>query len=397
MASLHPGSAALLAVLLFAITVLAQNQPPADPSAQAAADQPIEAARAAAAAFAQSLPDYIVKRTTTRYQGPRASVYPNDAAAWLQPDQAAGPWRILDTVRGDVAARQGSEIYSNITVNGRAAKNLPTGGVWSAGEFSIAMLAILAPESAARFTGQRAESIRNRPAFRYSYSIDHSHSKWRLTTANRVGATSGAPYSPAYAGAIWIDRATGQVLRIEMSARGLPDYYPMDTIESATDYDFVKIGDAAYCLPVHSEAFTCHRNTSSCLRNDTIFQDYNKFAANANITFDQPANDAATVPLRRELTHSMISPVFALTAAVMTMFASATADPVLEAARQAAADLAQSLPDYIETRTTIRTPGSRSTHNNYPPADVVWWDRKPSDTSAADIATVDGKENLPTF
>jgi hypothetical protein len=71
-----------------------------------------------------------------------------------------------------------------------------------------------------------------------------------------------------------------------MSARTLPPGFPLDAIESDIDYDFVRIGDAQYVLPVHSESSTCERGSYVCLRNETVFKDYDKFGASTSITFD---------------------------------------------------------------------------------------------------------------
>jgi len=244
--------------------------------AQIPTDPIIDAARDAAAAFAQSLPDYVVKRTTTRYRGSRPT--PNSAA------NLAGKWQKPDIVTADVATDNGKEVYTNISVNGKPATKLPTGGEWSAGEFSNVLRDILASKSGAVFTNQRLDSVRNHPSYRYDFAIDESHSTWHLSFEGGQGPA--VRYSPAYGGAIWIDRATGQVLRIEEVARGVPGYFPLDALESDTDYDFVTIGDEKYCLPARSEDITCVRGSTLCFRNETVFQDYKKFGADTSITFD---------------------------------------------------------------------------------------------------------------
>jgi hypothetical protein len=94
-------------------------------------------------------------------------------------------------------------------------------------------------------------------------------------------------YSPGYTGTIWIDKATSRVLRIEIAAEKIPRGFPLDTVESAIDYDFVLIGDSKYLLPVHSEALSCRRGTSECTRNVIDFRNYKKFGAETNITFGQ--------------------------------------------------------------------------------------------------------------
>ena len=118
-------------------------------------------------------------------------------------------WNPLDNVTGDVSAVHGTEVYTNVTVNGTPEKQLPSGGEWSAGEFSTLMLAILPPERAAVFTHQRSESIRTRPAYRYDFAVDQAHSTWHLTAGHLPGAPALESYTTAYAGQIWIDKESG--------------------------------------------------------------------------------------------------------------------------------------------------------------------------------------------
>ena len=241
-------------------------------------DPLIETARNAAAAYQNSLPDYIAKRTTARYRGTRAALW--------QPASAIRVWSQADTVTGDVTAIRGKEVYSNITINGVPAAQLPNWGSWSAGEFATALLAILPPERAAAFTHQHAEQLRNRAAVRYDFAIDQSHSAWRLATDHLPGSPGPQTYAAAYAGAIWIDKQTGQTLRIEMSAHGLPNWFALNAIESYTDFDFVQIGDRSYLLPERSESLTCERNGHICLKNETVFTNYDKFVSSTIIHFD---------------------------------------------------------------------------------------------------------------
>ena len=71
-----------------------------------------------------------------------------------------------------------------------------------------------------------------------------------------------------------------------MSARNLPSYFLEFALESITDYDFVEIADQKYLLPTSSMSVTCQRGIPLCLRNETVFQHYDKFTANSSITFD---------------------------------------------------------------------------------------------------------------
>jgi hypothetical protein len=240
------------------------------PSGLSATDDPIiDETREEAFAFTESLPNYIVKQFTTRYQSDSAS-------------RGHTSWQALDIVTADVIAENGKETYKNLMVNGKPSKNVEQTGSWSEGEFASTLQAVLSPASDARFTNKRATTIVNRPAYRYDYSIEQPRSSWRVEA-------SGSRYRPAYGGAIWIDKETSRVLRIEMSARNMPREFPLDQVESTVDYDFVLIGDKKFLLPTHSEALSCERGTSACTRNVIDFRNYKKYGADTNITFEDTA------------------------------------------------------------------------------------------------------------
>jgi hypothetical protein len=233
-------------------------------------DPVIEGAREAAYQFTESLPNYIVKQYTTRYQT----------------DTAHGnrtSWQALDIVTADVVCENGKESYKNILINGKPSReDVEKTGSWSSGEFATVLQAILAPATDADFHGKRSTTIVNRPAFRYDYSVEKQNSQWH------VYFSGSESYIPAYTGSIWIDKENFRVLRIEMSARDIPRSFPLDTVESAVDYDYVTISDQRYLLPSHSEALSCVRGTGECSRNVIEFRNYKKFGADTSITFDTP-------------------------------------------------------------------------------------------------------------
>ncbi len=206
---------------------------------QVKSDDPvIGKARQAASAFTESLPKYLVKRITTRYQSDAAACKPSSLKNG-HGCQSAESWRTIDIISADVTTENGKEAYTNIRLNGNPAADLDKSGAWTEGEFSSTLWAILSPESDASFTGQRGVALEGRSAYRYDFSIDAAHSSWRLY----VTATA---YAPAYAGTIWIDKETSRVLRVEMSARNLPGSFPMTTVQSTVEYAFVKIAQEDY-------------------------------------------------------------------------------------------------------------------------------------------------------
>jgi hypothetical protein len=88
---------------------------------------------------------------------------------------------------------------------------------------------------------------------------------------------------------VWIDPASARVMRIEMSARSFPSDFPIDDVESATDYEYIRLGDAKqYLLPVHAETLSCQRGTNDCSRNVIDFRNYRKYTGESTITFGDP-------------------------------------------------------------------------------------------------------------
>jgi hypothetical protein len=88
---------------------------------------------------------------------------------------------------------------------------------------------------------------------------------------------------------VWIDPQTARVLRIEMQAYGFPQDFPTDHVESATDYEYTRLGDAQqYLLPVHSENLMCQRGTDNCSRNVMDFRNYRKYTGESTIKYGDP-------------------------------------------------------------------------------------------------------------
>ncbi len=233
----------------------------------ASGDPFIDQAREEAFAFTETLPNYVVKQYTTRY-----------AAQVARGNQTA--WQALDHVTADVIEEDGTEKYKNILVNGQPPRvDVEKTGSWSRGEFSSLQLDVLSPSTNAHFHGKQSTRIVNRAAFLYDFSVERPNSHWHIEA-------EGQSDQPGYTGSIWIDKENYRVLRIELSAQDLPRTFPLDTVESAVDYDYVFIGEGKYLLPVHSEALSCAHGASGCTRNVIEFRNYKKFTADSSITFD---------------------------------------------------------------------------------------------------------------
>lgn len=217
--------------------------------------------------FTEKLPNYVCQEMMSRYESETKPV----------------SWHALDVVGMEVVYLEGKEDYRKLTLNGRPVnkKIEELGGAWSTGEFGTILIDLFAPQTAADFRYTRDSRMAGILTKEYDFSVTHANSHWLIHMGSQE-------YSPAYKGTVWIDPATARVMRIEMQAFGFPPDFASDEVESATDYEYVRLGDAKqYLLPVHAETLSCQRGAPYCSRNAIDFRNYKKYTGESSITFDK--------------------------------------------------------------------------------------------------------------
>jgi hypothetical protein len=242
------------------------------PSFLRSEDPLIRKAANAALDFTETLPNYVCQEMMARYQS----------------ESTPANFQAIDVVSTEVVYENGKEDYRNITVNGKASKKSmeDTGGSWSTGEFGTVLIDLFSPATAADFHFQRDSRAGSVLAKMYEFDVARENSHWSVHAGSQM-------YVPAYSGAVWIDPKTSRVLRIEMAAKGMPGEFPLDHVESATDYEYIRLGDAQqYLLPVHAETLSCQRGSNLCAKNIIDFRNYHKYTGESNIKFgDTVKND----------------------------------------------------------------------------------------------------------
>jgi hypothetical protein len=223
----------------------------------------IERARAAAETFLTGLPNYVCQQFTTRYQS----------------EGHPANWSAQDVVSAEVVYEDGKERYEKLAINGKPVKGaIEDTGSWSTGEFGTILADLLSPATHADFKFAGEREIAHETSMKYNFEVERAYSHWNVSVASQT-------VQPAYRGAVWIAKASGRVLRIEMQAVQLPKEFPNDTVESAVDYGWVNLGTEKFLLPTRAEMLACFRGTSTCTRNVVEFRTYKKFSGKSNIIF----------------------------------------------------------------------------------------------------------------
>jgi hypothetical protein len=225
----------------------------------------IEQAREAAATFLEGLPNYVCQEQTTRY-----------VSETRQPS-----WNVVDVVSAEVVYDDHQESYRNLEINGKPTKKSPEdSGAWSTGEFGTILGNLFAPQSAAEFKYSQEDTVAHRATSVFDFKVVRVRSNWKIWVP-------GQYIVPTYKGSVWIDKKTGQVLRIEMQAKEVPEAFPEISVETAVDYDTISLGSSdRFLLPVHAEALSCWRNSNECQRNVIEFRNYHKFEGESVIKFE---------------------------------------------------------------------------------------------------------------
>ncbi len=249
--------------------------PPPSPDEQA---RIIEDAREKALAYTESLPDYICSQLTRRFIDPTGHE----------------SWHATDVILARLTYFEHKEDYKLITVNNNLVTDkayTSVGGAISQGEFGSMMRGLFDPKSNAAFRWDSWTTLRGHVSYVFSYSVPLEHSQYTIEY-HSTAADQGRKITAAYHGSIVVDQPTGRVLRIGLEADNIPPDFPVRQSSEVLDYDFVKISDHDFLLPVAAEFRSLAGHTSA--RNLVEFRNYRKFSAEANISFDD--TDATPAP-----------------------------------------------------------------------------------------------------
>ena len=226
----------------------------------------IEKARGVASAYIENLPNYVCQEFATRYFS----------------EGHVTNWNVVDVVSAEVVYENHKESYRNIAINGKATKKAPEEtGAWSTGEFGTILRSLFEPWTDANFRYSQSDTIAHLSAAVYKFSVERQRSNWKVWT-------TGQYIIPAYKGSVWLDKENANALRIEMQATNIPEEFPLISVESAIDYQYVSLGTPEkFLLPVRAEVLSCERASNRCERNVIEFRNYHKFTGQSTIKFNE--------------------------------------------------------------------------------------------------------------
>ncbi len=188
-------------------------------------------------------------------------------------------WHPVDIIVERLTYFEHHEDYRVLEINGvrSGLAHDKLGGASSSGEFGSVMKGIFAPISAAEFHWQTSFTLRGQKMYVYAYQVTAAHSDYHIVVPGQSDLVT------AYHGLIFVDDRKHYVHRITLNADGIPPAYPVQDVSLMLDYDFVKIGDANYLLPLNFELRS--RQGKTLIKNDVDYDSYSKFTADSSVQF----------------------------------------------------------------------------------------------------------------
>jgi hypothetical protein len=282
--------------LLTCLIAISALLPGADGPPDAAETQKLIAAmREAALAYDSKLPDFICTQTTHRAVFREPNVLTGVKTSGQRGANLAGlnnaeqGWKPMDSFEEQVTYFGHKETYKLVLMNGKRAKKdeAPPPGVASTGEFGSTLGGIFDPRSHADFQWKRADKLRGKSVYVFSFSVAKENSAAEI-------AAGPTKLVVGYHGFLFADRDANTMMRVTTEAEIPPDF-PMQHVTHLLDYGEAVIAGEHYLVPLHSEMesrvsqdFANYGKTGGnspllTFRNKIDFKEYRKYGVEATL------------------------------------------------------------------------------------------------------------------
>src|ERR1700691_4558047 len=150
------------------------------------------------------------------------------------------------------------------------------------GDCGTGMRDFFQPRSHASFAWDRWTTLRGRRTHVFSYRIPLEFSQYIIESG--VSKDDVQRITVGYHGSVFVDKEYTTIVRITQEADNIPPTFPVQEAKETLDYDFTKIGDSVFFLPLMA---TVRMHAGRIWdKNEKEFRLYRKFSADAVIKFD---------------------------------------------------------------------------------------------------------------
>jgi hypothetical protein len=226
--------------------------------------------------YSRNLPNFICTQVTRRFADPTGLEF------WQRQDQIVAQLTFFDQ-KEDYKVKLVDNQVVDTTID-------RIGGTTSSGEFGSMLKEIFDPKTAATFEWLRWATLGGRRTHVLGYRVVREKGDMSIGAQTESGAYQTT--KAGYTGLVYIERASGLILRITQEAENIDPGFPVQQAGRVLDYDTVDIAGAKHILPIK---FTTRLRSGKLLtKNEVEFRAYRKYGTDANIVFDTDALESET-------------------------------------------------------------------------------------------------------
>jgi hypothetical protein len=184
-------------------------------------------------------------------------------------------WRYDDTIETEITVKGTQLTRQNWRRNGKPWK--PFTGFMPGAGFGAELKPLFSADCPTTFEFERREEARGHQVVAYRYASPPDGCFGFLRAGRRR-------YNAARAGRVLLDDVGGNIIQFEEEASGFPPGFQFVQRNEVVSWDYVKIGDASYWLPVSAD-FTWRLRSQELSRVTVDYKNHRHFEASTNLTF----------------------------------------------------------------------------------------------------------------
>jgi hypothetical protein len=238
--------------LIYTLLILAAfaNAQPPEPD-DASKKKIVDEARVKALAYFKELPVFSATQLTRRNV---------DAKGTNQ-------WKTLDTINEQVTVKGAKEERHVVAVNGKKVSSEPKDVPLTAADFGNLIVWTFDPKSEAEISWSQWDTLRGHRVHLLGYRVKKEHSQFTVGKGKNE-VTAG------YFGVVAVDAESGSILKVGLVATDIPAKFSTQNVSMELHYEFAKIGDHFYVLPLKAEAHA--KEGKSSMWNEVEYRDFRK-------------------------------------------------------------------------------------------------------------------------
>ncbi len=217
---------------------------------------------------AATLPSFVADEVAIRYRSKHTD-----------PPQ----WEYFDTIESEIAVRGADFARQNVRLNGKpwTKQNFPN-FTWSV-DFGPQLNPLFDPKCKTAIVFEKKVEALGKPALAYTFRAPVEGCFGTFTIKNGM-LSAKKSYRPPWTGRFVVEDPGGAVIQFEEEAHEFPKDFGADALRESITWDYVKIGDGTFLLPVAEEIFGGFVREN--LYHVTVeYKNHRHFEASTNVSF----------------------------------------------------------------------------------------------------------------